>query len=171
MTQHNEDLLPPYRVRPRFEIETEYTPNDLANLIKAALHSDNAPCKGRIKHGYATLYLPNEDRHYWSPELTLTIEETENGGSLLRGLYGPRPAVWTMFVFFYSLIGFAIMVIGIVGLSNLSLERSGTILWLIPVLVLAFLTLYLVAFFGQRVGREQMVVLHGFVEGCLGRRV
>ncbi len=167
MNQTSDDHLPISPIRPRFQIETTDSPQVLADKIRASLKSENARCKGRIKHGYATLYLPNEERHYWSPELTLTIEESESG-ALLRGLYGPRPAVWTMFVFFYSLIAFSVLIVGIIGLANLSIDKSGAILWLIPFLIIIFLTLYLVAYFGQKIGHDQMVVLHTFIEESTG---
>ena len=170
MTQSVDDHLPEYRVRPRFQIETSYPVDEVAEMIKSALEKEDATCHGSIRHGFATLYLPAEEQHYWSPQLTLTLEETD-AGSLLRGLYGPRPAVWTMFVFFYALIGFIILIVGILGLSYLTLDKPAGILWLIPVLVLIFLTLYLVAFFGQKLGHNQMVTLHTFVEESTGLRI
>ena len=169
--QTAEEHLPPYRVRPRFQIETEYTITELAEKINLGLQRGNAPCKGRVNPTYATLYLPYEEQHYWSPRLTLTLEETENGGSLLRGLYGPRPAVWTMFIFFYAIIGFAMMVIGIIGLSHLTLGDPAPILWLVPVLGVVFLSLYLVAYFGQKLGHDQMVILHQFMEESTGLEI
>ncbi|MDN5204691.1 hypothetical protein QQ008_25090 [Fulvivirgaceae bacterium BMA10] len=167
MTEPEKDHLPSYSIRPRFKIETAYSVEDLGEKIKMGLNQENAPCKGQVYPGYSTLYLPREEQHYWSPQLTLTFEETENG-SLLRGLYAPRPAVWTMFVFFYSAIGFAILLVAVIGLSYLSLGKSATLLWLIPVFVVLFLTLYLVAYFGQKMGRDQMITLHRFVEKSTG---
>ncbi len=167
MSQTSEDHPTPYRVRPRFQVETSYSVEDLAEKISIGLKKEDAPCKGKLIPGYATIYLPQKEQHYWSPQLSLTLEETENG-SLLRGLYGPRPAVWTMFIFFYALICFAIFIISIVGLANLSLDKSGAILWLVPVLVVAFLSLYLVAYFGQKLGHDQMATLHKFIEESTG---
>ena len=155
-----------YQVRPRFKIETSYTSEQLLHQIKEALHHEDAPCTGQVHAHYATIYIPHKDQHYWSPQLTLTLEETENG-SILRGLYGPRPVVWTMFIFFYSLIGVAILFIGVMGLSYLSLGKSSTILWYIPVLALVFLSLWLVAHFGQKLGHDQMVILHTFIENTI----
>ncbi len=169
--QHNAEEHPSIRhVRPRFEIETTHSVEQLAQKIKSDLNKESSPIKGRIQEGYATLYLPHEEQHYWSPQLRLSLEKTENG-SLLRGLYGPRPSVWTMFVFFYSLIAFAIMVISIIGLSNITLDKSGAILWLVPVLILVFLSLYFVSYSGQKMGQDQMVTLHDFVEKSIGERI
>ena len=170
MNQSNNDHLPPYRVRPRFKIETNYSPSGLEELIRTGLKTDNAPCVGSVGHHYAKLALPKSERHYWSPQLSLSMEETETG-CILRGLYGPRENVWAMFIFFYAIIAFAILIIGIIGLSNLQLKQPATILWLVPVLMVLFLTLYLVAFFGQKLGHDQMLILHRYLEKTIGLEI
>jgi len=170
MQQLPTDSIPFSEVRPRFEIQTQQEMEAITAAIKTALDRERAPCKGQVNPGYITLYLPLEEQHYWSPHLTIMLEE-EGEGVLLRGVYGPRPAVWTMFVFFYALIGFGIVVISIIGLSNRSLGGSGTILWLLPVLVLVVSSLYLVAYLGKQLGHDQMVTLHHFFEEATGLRL
>ena len=167
MSEPAEEHLPHYRVRPRFKIETTHSEKEIADRIKSRLLDEDAPCKGRIKHGYATLFIPEEEQHYWSPQLTLTLEPTENG-SVLRGLYGPPSGSLDQVCFFYTLIGFAILLVSIFGLSYLTLGKSAGILWLVPILIVVFLTLYLVAYFGQKMGHDQMVILHQFVEDSTG---
>lgn len=170
--QHHleEDHLPPYRVRPRFQVTSSDPPEVIEDKLRTGLDEEGAPCKGKVHSGYVSLQLPLEEQHYWSPRLTVTLEELDEG-SLVRGLYGPRPAVWTMFVFFYSLIGFALVIVTIIGFANLSLDKSGAVLWLVPVLVIAFRSLYLVAFFGQKKGHDEMVVLHTFLEKSTGLNI
>jgi hypothetical protein len=167
MTKNPTDHLPPYRVRPRFQIASTLSPQEVTDKLRAALQAADAPCKGQVNLGYATFYLPKAEQHYWSPQVTITFEENENG-TLICGLYGPRPAVWTMFVFFYGIIAFIIMVILIIGYSHLSLGSETWIFYWIPVLVLVFLSLYFVAYSGQQLGRDQMLILHGFLEENLG---
>lgn len=154
-----------YRVRPRFKMETNYSVSSLKQKLQDGLQQKSAPCIGTVNDGYVTIYIPPADQHYWSPQLNLTFEETENG-STLRGLYSPRPVVWTMFVFFYSIIGLAILFIGILGLSYWMLGKSAAILWLVPILMLVFLSLYGVAHFGQKLGEKQMIILHDFMVQC-----
>ena len=166
MKKAPDDHLPPYRVRPRFEIETTLSMEDLMAKLKAALQAKDAPCKGQVNQGYATFYFPKEAQHYWSPQLNITFEENDNG-CLIRGLYGPRPAVWTMFIFFYGMIAFAIVVIAVIGYSNFSLGNSAAIFYWIPVLIVVFLSLYFVAFTGQKMGHDEMLILQGFMEEVL----
>lgn len=159
--------LSPIQVRPRFRVETAQSVDEITNKIQLALDQEDTPCKGRLIPGYFTIFIPQKDQHYWSPQLSLTMEETETG-TLLRGLYGPRPTVWTMFIFFYSIFGFAVLIITIVGLSYMMLDKPATILWLVPILILVFFSLYLVAYFGKKKGHDQLIILHTFVEKALG---
>lgn len=150
-------------IRPRFKIESKADAISLEEKINMGTSADDAPCWGKISHGFGTLHIPQDRQHYWSPQLTIHIEE-HGKGSLIRGLYGPKPAVWTMFVFFYCVIGFGTLIIAVIGYSNWSLGKSGTLLWWVPLLMLVFLSLYLVAYFGKKMGHDQMVVLHKFLE-------
>jgi hypothetical protein len=154
-----------YKVRPRFKIETNYSVDELRMKLQEGLRQEDAACIGIVNPGYVTIYLPRKDQHYWSPQLNLTFEETEKG-CVLRGLYSPRPAVWTMFVFFYAIIALAVLFIGVMGLSYLMLDKPAVILWWVPVLILLFLSLYLVAYFGQKLGEKQMIILHDFTVQC-----
>lgn len=154
-----------FRVRPRFEIETYVGVDDVVNKIKSSLESSDSVVQARIRKGYATLFLPLEEQHFWSPELTINVEALESeDGSIISGLYGPRPAVWTAFVFIYSLLGFAILVISIIGFANKSIGNSSGILWLVPILILILIGFYLSSYFGQKLAHDQMLTLHDFVE-------
>jgi hypothetical protein len=158
------------RIRPRIRVETDYTPDQLSDLFKENLKQSGSKIDGTVMSNFISIEPLKADQHYWSPQLAITIEETEHG-SLMRGLYGPKPSVWTLFVFFYSIIGFAAMIVSMIGLSFWSLGKDASILWLVPILILLFLSLYLVAYLGQKFGHKQMIYLHHFMEECLGERI
>ncbi len=167
MSHRTGEHLPPFTVRPRFKVSIDSSIAEFSEKINHGLDQVDAPCKGRVNKEQMTLYPHPEKQHYWSPQLKLSIEEIENG-TILRGLYGPRPAVWTLFVFIYSFLGFAAFIIGIVGLSNASLGKSASILWLFPVLIIIVASLYLVGFFGRKLGLNEMVMLHQFLLDSTG---
>jgi hypothetical protein len=161
--------LPKYRVRPRFKFVFEGAPESFIDLVDTKLKQQDASCKGVINASHIALLIPAEDQHYWSPQLSVTFDKNENdAGCIVRGMYGPNPAVWTMFVFFYGLIAFAILAIAVIGFSQLSLGNSASVLWIIPGLIIVFLSLYLVAYFGQKTGEAQMIRLHQFLEESIG---
>ncbi|MFY0625507.1 MAG: hypothetical protein JXR07_04390 [Reichenbachiella sp.] len=165
--KQGEEHLSMKEIRPRFRIESSDKMDELIRKLKEGLENPAAPCQGKVIHGHATLSPLQSEQHYWSPQLGLSIEETENG-TLLRGLYGPRPEVWTLFVLFYSVIGLAGLVVLIIGMSKLTLGKSADILWLVPILGTIFLTLFLVANRGKNLGKDQIKILHNFLEKCTG---
>lgn len=167
MSEIKSDDITILHVRPRFSVLTELSAEEVKSRIQAALEHENAACKGKVYDQFASLSLPVGELHYWSPRLRMTIEETEEGTEV-RGLYGPRPSVWTMFVFFYSVIGFATIIVAMLGMSYVTLDKPAGILWLLPVLVAIFFSLYLVGYFGKKTGYPQMVVLHQFMEKATG---
>ncbi len=161
-----------FQIRPRFEIHSKHEVSELENIMKKVLKSKEIPCDGKVRYGYVSLYPKEEDHHYWSPHLSVTIEEhpTEDG-SLLRGLYGPSPAVWTMFVFVYAVIALSILIATVIGLANLSIDESGAILWAVPLLILLFTSMYFVSSTGQKKGQDQIEDIHHFFEDCIGQTI
>lgn len=158
------------RIRPRIKFESELTSEQITSTIKTKLKSGDCLCHGQVTAHFATISPPPDEQHYWSPQLTITLEEHERG-TLVRGLYGPKPAVWTMFVFFYSIIGFATIIVLMIGMSFYTLSQPAEILWAVPALLLLFLSLYLVAYAGQKFGHKQMTRIHRFIEDCIGHEI
>ena len=165
-----EDHIQFRRVRPRIKVTTSKSSDEITSTIKERLRSGVCVCEGQVTSHFATIYPPAEEQHYWSPQLTITVEE-KDGETLVRGLYGPKPSVWTMFVFFYSFLGFITLIVLMVGLSYMSLGQPATILWLVPILILLCLTLFLAAYFGQKFGQKQMTRIHRFIEECLDQHI
>ena len=164
--------LPPFAIRPRFEAELPMRQSSVVRKIKKGFEQPSAACVGLATEGYARIKIPEKDRHYWSPQLSIMMEDMESGeGTLIRGLYGPAPAVWTMFVFFYAIVGFISLVVSIIGFSRMSLDMPAPILWWLPVLLIVLFSLYLVSFFGQKLGHDQMETLHRFLEESLGLEI
>jgi hypothetical protein len=166
-SENNMSEIHPIQVRPRFKVRTNKSLIEIQSVINDSIKDNLLGCKGKINHGFGTITIPKSEQHYWSPQLVISIEETPEGTEM-RGLYGPKPSIWTMFVFFYATIGFSTIIIAIIGLTNISLEKSGQILWLTPVLLLLFLSLYLTSHFGQKKGHDQLVILHNFIEKSTG---
>lgn len=157
-------------IRPRFHLQIDKTVDEVQELISKTIKSNEFPCTGRIKHGFGVINILKKDQHFWSPQLTVTVEEVE-GKTEIRGLYGPKPSVWTMFIFFYCVVGFLAIISTMVGLSNLSLEKPAGVLWLTPIFVLLFLSIYLVSNFGKKLGKDQLTILHNFFEKALNIKV
>lgn len=157
-------------VRPRFLIRTDLSIGKLEELLKAELKKQNYPCYGSIAYGYAVIKISKKLQHFWSPQLSISMEQEEST-TIVRGLYGPKPSVWTMFIFFYSIIGFSTLIVAMVGLTRLSLEKSSEILWLAPVGILLLALIYLGSTTGKKIGKDQLQILHQFFENATSLKV
>lgn len=161
-----------FRIRPRFKEQLSLTKDSFKNKINESLEN-SSDCVGLISETYCVLKIPTSERHYWSPQLTITIEEEEgqNDHITVRGLYGPKPSVWAVFFMSYAALGVLALFAGVYGLSQLMLEKPAPILWLIPAFGLVALVLYLIAQGGQKIGAEQMFRLHHFYEDTMKHHV
>ncbi len=159
------------RIRPRFREELPLAHQEYCNRLKEKLDT-TLDFTGLVSENYAVIKIPQSERHYWSPQLALTIEPFEEKEAVfIRGLYGPKPSVWAVFFMGYAALGVVGMFIAVFGLSQLMLDKPAPILWALPVLLIIALILYLVAQAGQKVGAEQMYRIHHFYEGLFRDKV
>ena len=160
------------RIRPRFKASTTLTPEEVVTLVREHMATLDCGCAATINPGYIVLRIAPKERHFWSPQLTLSFQVEEEGGStIIRGLYGPNPTVWAIFAFGYGAVGILSLFIGLYGLSQYTLDQKATLLWALVPLAIAAIILYLVAQFGQKLGAEQTFQLHHFFEESLGKRI
>ena len=158
------------RIRPRFQKQLSGPPEYVATLIEEAMSNQDLDLCISRRPGHIVLSVGQEERHYWSPQLDLSLERNEDG-TLIRGLYGPNPQVWTMFILGYGAISVLSFFILIIGGSRYMLDLPSGILWALPGLGVIALSLYLVGQFGQKLGAEQTFLLHHFFEDTVHERV
>lgn len=154
-------------IRPRFQRKVSCAQQDILERFKLALAKKEAPIKGTFADHYIYLKIPPADQHYWSPQLTLNVEEEIDGSCSVNGLFGPRSSVWMMYVFFYTILSFAALFISITGFSQMNLGLSAQILWILPILLILFGFAYGTAKTGQKLGHDEMHLLYDFFEDTL----
>lgn len=159
-----------FRVRPRFEQLSATPMEEIQEKVRRHLKQPGARCVGRIIPGHIVLSVPEVDLHFWSPQLSLSLEESEEG-TVIRGLYGPAPAIWLLFAFGYGLLSFLLMVLAIIGFSRMSLGLEAPILWTLPFLGGGMVALYIIAQVGQKIGVEQTFTLHHFFEEAINEKI
>ncbi|GAB5535104.1 MAG: hypothetical protein Rubg2KO_13530 [Rubricoccaceae bacterium] len=154
------------RLRPRFEFVAPRPPDEALERLRAALAGTEAPCRGRVFSDHAVLYVLHAEERVWSPFLSLDIGSHPDG-TLIRGLFGPKPAVWSLFVASYAACVFGAL--GALGFAyaQWTLGQSPWALGLLPVAVLGALITYGFARYGQHQGRDQMNRLRSFLDGSL----
>ena len=112
--------------------------------------------------------IPKEKQHYWSPQLHLEIEPIDEDSSELRGLFGPNPTVWTMFMFLHFVVAGLFIGFGVWAYSNWSLDNPFLIQGSLMILmVLIWFVLYYGGRMGKAKGRDEMHQLYDFMKKTL----
>lgn len=159
-----------YRIRPRFK---QLTPLKITEVkTKMQTYFDQSvECEGTVTSKLIVFKIPLADQHFWSPQLSVSLEEHEENGTILRGLYGPNPMIWTMFTFAYGSIGVSGIFALLLGMTRWSLGLGTSFLWVFFGLMILAGILYLVAQFGQKLGVEQTFTLHHAFESIIYEKV
>ena len=144
----------PHHVRPRFELESSSTPDEVMAELRNRL-PDCPNCSGMSVGRHAELFVPLAERRVWSPWLSVTAYENGNG-SVIKGRFAPHPSIWTLYLFCSFALGFALLVGTTWGYAQWATERTPWALATVPVVVVSGILLYLASQLGQRLGTEQM---------------
>lgn len=139
------------------------------NKIRRLLAKKPAHIHGRILDHHVILDIVGDEVHYWSPQLNFRVEEDidKPGQTIVAGLIGPRPGVWTLFVFIYFLIALAGFVVTSIGFSKWILGNYSHMLWALPVSILFMLSAYRVGKYGEQLAADQTELLKDFVRQAI----
>lgn len=121
--------------------------------------------------GYVTLRIPEEDQHFWSPLLHLSLEPLGESKTVISGIYGPNANVWSIFLYGYLFFGTLSLFAGLLGISQWIVGVSSWGLYAFAGLIAAVIGLYFLAQFGQKLAARQTYLLHLTYEAAIGRSV
>ncbi|MFQ5583831.1 MAG: hypothetical protein ACE5GL_05295 [Calditrichia bacterium] len=154
------------QIRPSFKLVISLSPGKTVERIRDQIKKHEGKVASTVMNNYIILSIPPEKEHFWSPRLTVEVDEHEKG-SVVRGLFGPRPSVWTMFAGFY----FSVIILGTVGLIfglvQWSLKMTPYGLWAVPAAIVLLAVAYGIALSGQNLGLAQMHLLRSVLDKAL----
>jgi len=115
--------------------------------------------------------VPEIENHFWSPQLNIEVVEADENKAIVKGLFGPKPQVWTLFMFIHFVMAFVFMVFAIMAYVqwNLKSEYSFalTMLFVVPVL---WFVMYFLGRLGKKKGHSQMNELYQFMMKTLEKK-
>ncbi|MFP2997126.1 GTP-binding protein [Spongiivirga sp. MCCC 1A20706] len=150
-------------LRPRFQLDFEESNEKLLQIFESNYDSDNRFLVKRVDD-HVFIKMNENEAHFWSPQLHLEINATDEGSSKLYGLFGPNPTLWTFFIFLHFGIGTIFIIFGIWAYSNWSLNISYIPqITLCMLMVLLWIILYVFGRIGKSKGKEQMQLLYDFM--------
>jgi len=156
-------------IRPRFQFTVPFAEQEVLLRIAGLMEESKNHIVGVVLDKHIILDIPEATRHYWSPQLNFRVEsDSENPAqTVVKGLVGPRPAVWSMFMFIYFFVGTIGFFIAMFGFSKWSLGEYSNLVLALPIAIIFMLTAYLSGKYGERLGKDQIEILKQFVRDAL----
>ena len=154
-------------LRPRFKMELNHDNASVLKIFEDAKTTSETYKIVRVDD-HVFIRLPTHHQHFWSPQLHLEINETDTKTSMLHGLFGPNPTVWTMFMFLHFFVAGLFIAFGIWTYTNWTLKNSfGIQMGLMLLMVAAWFVLYFAGRFGRSKGKAEMHGLYDFMNDTL----
>ena len=151
-------------LRPRFKIDFEESEADLMEKFKSNLASGDCKYCSKIVDQHIVIDVPFEEDHFWSPQLNVEITPGETSESIVKGLFGPKPQVWTLFMFLHFAVGITFLIFLTLLYVKWTFEESLTFsLVMVILLPVIWVALYIFGRLGRKKGKPQMEELHDFM--------
>ncbi|WP_369048173.1 GTP-binding protein [Tenacibaculum sp. UWU-22] len=155
-------------LKPRFQFDFDMNSKMLLSRIKEYGTRTATYYKIKGVGNHIIIDIPEKDSHFWSPQLQIEIEEISEKKSKIKGLFGPKPQVWTFFMFLHFVVGTAFVIFAILAYSNWSLKNAQALpLIMVAVLPIVWVILYFVGSLGKLTGQKQMDGLKKFMKQTL----
>ncbi len=161
-----------HRLRPRFQVSLPLAPAAVLDRLASRFGEPDCPCSVMASeaHQLVELRVNEEERHLWSPTLSVTVIADESGsGCVVHGLVGPNPNVWTLFAMLYMGLLTMTLFAGILGLVQWTLGLPVWGLGVTAGLVVALGVSYGLSQAGQRLAAPQTAMLRQVLEDALAR--
>ncbi len=156
-----------YRVKYRKQYNLDKDPELLINRFRKALEQNPNSIDGKIVHQIIFLQIISSERHYWSPEMTISIEK-EDGKTKIREVLGPNPSVFTLTMFLIIFAGTLFLFTLMFLLSQITLNMDTSLTWvIIGICFLLFSIISLFMLIGRIKAKPQMLLLSKFVENLI----
>ena len=158
----------PIHLRPRFTIDLQLNKEQVLTKFKKVLKDTDSRFPSRFVDGHIIIDVPKKEEHFWSPQLHLEVVDVPENTTILKGLFGPKPQVWTLFMFIHTSVGIAFLVFGVMLYAKWRLDES----IILPLMMTIFLPLFWVLLYflgriGKSTGHGQMNDLHDLMTNIL----
>ena len=154
-------------LRPRFKIELPYNNETVLKDFEIAKSSQKEYIVNRIDD-HVFIKFPKQKQHFWSPQLHLEINEVGEKSSLLHGLFGPNPTVWTFFMFLHFMVAGLFIAFSIWAYTNWALKSSYALqVSLMLFMVIVWFVLYFAGSIGKASSKNEMLELQEFMNKVL----
>jgi len=157
-------------LKPRFRIEMEEDEEVILNKFISSLEKLNFKYPNKIVDFHVIIDVPHKEEHFWSPQLQIEIEKDEHNKTIVKGLLGPKPKVWTFFMFLHFFVAITFFIFFVIFYTKWSLKQEYTFEMIMCIVMpILWVVLYFFGQLGKRFGYDQMLELHDFMTETLSR--
>ena len=159
----NQDELNRILLKPRFKLRYSDPKEEIIEQFRLNLSGEKCPFPGKIVDHHIVIDVPESQENFWSPQLHVEVEE-EEGLTIVKGILGPKPKIWTFFIFLHFAVAVAFFVFFVIFYTNWSLEQDySTALFMMILMPVIWILLYFGGQLGKKFGYGQMQDLHAFL--------
>lgn len=156
----NQESLNRVLLKPRFKIPVSGTSDELSQKFKSELKSGYPTYRGKVIGNHIVVDVPQSEETFWSPQLHAEVIE-EDDGVYVKGILGPKPKVWTFFMFLHFAVAVAFFVFFVIFYTHWSLGNDYTFaMWMCILMPIIWILLYFSGQLGKKFGYTQMQNLH-----------
>lgn len=149
------------RLRPRFYKDLERNIAEVRDkFVNYRQKNQSTDFLMKVRNNHIQFTFSVEKRHYWSPHLSIELEEkegNEKNETHIRGLFGPDQTLWTMFMFLHFVVAGVFTLFGMFAYSNYTLNEPVLMDFVVMfVMVIIWFLLYAIARQIREKGYTQM---------------
>ena len=119
---HNDELNRVF-LKPRFKLKFNESKETILGQFKRSLAQDKGDFVSKIIDHHIVIDVPPEKEHFWSPQLHVEVEN-EADFTIVKGVMGPKPKIWTFFIFLHFAVAVAFFVFFVIFLQQMEPESG-----------------------------------------------
>ncbi len=155
-------------LKPRFKLLVSKSQKTVLEYLETKLSLKDNKFDYKIVMHHIVLDIKKEENHFWSPQLHLEIEKETDKSSVVKGLFGPKPQVWTFFMFIHFAVALIFLVFLVIAYSNYTLNRDYSFALIVSVIMpILWIIFYIFGQLGKKKAYPQMLQMHNFLMDIL----
>jgi hypothetical protein len=154
------------RLRPRLRYVSNQPPQEILEQIEYNLRNKKTRLEGQVVQEHAFIRFPQTDQQYWTPEMHIWVRQQDDE-TIVYGVIGPKPKIWTMFMFLYTALLTLTFFGSSYGIIQMTLGMDAPFLWTIPLGLFFLVMLFSASQYGQYKSRKEMEILKHFLEAAM----
>ena len=141
----------------RFYKDVDEKMEDVLLKFKNFTDYDRSHFNIKLCEDHIWIFIIGAKKRYWSPHLHLELEKKSENETHIRGLFGPDPTLWTLFMFLHFMIAGTFIVFCGIAYTHYVLKESTQ--WdfiVLSMMIFAWFLLYVIARQIRSNGEKQM---------------